>query len=108
MYLLVHVFISLCVYSIALSDPETGEYILNGNFIVSPQRKILRYAGVNIEYSGSNSIVEQINSSIPLNKELVVEVSDRFFFLFFFIIISTRPLFKFFFYQISRFICNNL
>lgn len=77
MYLLVHVFISLCVYSIALSDPETGEYILNGNFIVSPQRKILRYAGVNIEYSGSNSIVEQINSSIPLNKELVVEVSDR-------------------------------
>lgn len=63
-------------FIIALVDSETGQYILNGNFMVSTFRKVLVYAGVTIEYSGSESVTERVNTSrsIQLKKDLIVEV----------------------------------
>ncbi len=64
---------------IALRDVDTGEYILNGDFVMSMFKKTIQYAGMTLEYSGSDSIVERINSSRPLRKDLLVEVSWFFF-----------------------------
>ncbi|XP_054290364.1 A disintegrin and metalloproteinase with thrombospondin motifs 20-like [Macrosteles quadrilineatus] len=59
---------------LALMDGETGEYILNGNSIVSMFRKVILYGGTTLEYSGSDSVVERVNSSRPLSKDLLIEV----------------------------------
>ncbi|KAG8224368.1 hypothetical protein J437_LFUL005249 [Ladona fulva] len=59
---------------LALVNADTGEYLLNGNFIVSMFRKLIIYGGTTIEYSGSDAATERINSSRPLSKDLIVEV----------------------------------
>lgn len=59
---------------LALVDSVTGEYILNGNYVLSTFNKIIVYGGTDIEYSGSDAPVERINSSRPLNKDVTVEV----------------------------------
>ena len=59
---------------IALKDVDTGEYILNGDFVMSMFRKTIQYGGTTLEYSGSDSVVERVNSSLPLRKDLLVEV----------------------------------
>ncbi|XP_050542210.1 A disintegrin and metalloproteinase with thrombospondin motifs 20-like isoform X1 [Daktulosphaira vitifoliae] len=59
---------------LALVDSTTGEYILNGNYVLSMFSKIIVYGGTFIEYSGSDAPVERINSSKPLNKDITVEV----------------------------------
>uniref|UniRef100_A0A1B6E0Y8 Peptidase M12B domain-containing protein n=1 Tax=Clastoptera arizonana TaxID=38151 RepID=A0A1B6E0Y8_9HEMI len=59
---------------LALRDGETGEYVLNGNYIVSPFRKLILYGGITLEYNGADAIVERINSSRPLGKDLIVEI----------------------------------
>ncbi|XP_043232407.1 A disintegrin and metalloproteinase with thrombospondin motifs 9-like isoform X4 [Amphibalanus amphitrite] len=59
---------------LALLDPETREYILNGNFVVSMFKKVMQYGGVLLEYTGSDSVVERINCSKPLEKELELYV----------------------------------
>ena len=51
------------------------EYILNGDFVMTMFRKIILYDGITLEYSGSDTVVERINSSQPLRKDLLVEVS---------------------------------
>ena len=37
-------------------------------------RKTIQYGGITLEYSGSDSVVERVNSSLPLRKDLIVEV----------------------------------
>ena len=37
-------------------------------------RKTIQYGGITLEYSGSDSVVERVNSSKPIKKDLVVEV----------------------------------
>ena len=59
---------------IALRDVDTNQYILNGDFIMSMFRKTIQYGGITLEYSGSDAIVERVNSSLPLRKDLLVEV----------------------------------
>ena len=59
---------------IALKDVDTDQYILNGDFVMSMFRKTIQYGAITLEYSGSDSIVERINSSMPLRKDLAVEV----------------------------------
>ena len=59
----------------ALKDVDTMEYILNGDFVMTMFRKIILYDGITLEYSGSDTVVERINSSQPLRKDLLVEVS---------------------------------
>ncbi|XP_025423198.1 A disintegrin and metalloproteinase with thrombospondin motifs 9-like isoform X2 [Sipha flava] len=59
---------------LVLVDSVTGEYILNGNYVLSMFNKVIEYGGIAIEYSGSDVPVERINSSKPLNKDLIVEL----------------------------------
>ncbi|XP_014241355.1 A disintegrin and metalloproteinase with thrombospondin motifs gon-1 isoform X2 [Cimex lectularius] len=58
---------------LALVDVDTKKYILNGHFVVSHHKRIL-YGGTTIEYSGADSIIERVNASRPLTKDLIVEV----------------------------------
>lgn len=62
---------------LALVDSVTGEYILNGNYVLSTFNKVVVYGGTAIEYSGSDAPVERINSSRPLNKDVTVEVNEK-------------------------------
>ncbi len=59
---------------LALLD-NNEEYILNGHFVVSMFRKTLHYSGSILEYSGSDEVVERINSSSrPIKSDLVLQV----------------------------------
>lgn len=49
-------------------------YLLNGEFVVSMFKKTIQYNGVEIEYTGSDTSIERINSSKPLTKPLYIEV----------------------------------
>lgn len=60
---------------LVLVDSVTGEYVLNGHYVLSMFNKVIEYGGTTIEYSGSDAPVERINSSRPLNKDLIVEVT---------------------------------
>ncbi len=59
---------------IALRDVETGEYLLNGDFVMSMFGKTILYGGTQLQYSGSDAVVERVNASRPLRKDLLVEV----------------------------------
>ena len=59
---------------IALRDVDSREYVLNGDFVMSMFQKTIQYGGMTLEYSGSDTIVERVNSSKPLRKDLMVEV----------------------------------
>lgn len=58
-------------------DPQTGEYLLNGNFVVSMFQKTIQFGGTTIEYTGSDAVVERLNSSKPLKKDVVVQVNSK-------------------------------
>ena len=62
---------------LALMDAQTGEYLLNGNFVVSMFQKTIQFGGTTIEYSGSDAVLERLNSSKPIKRDLVVQV-DKF------------------------------
>ncbi|KAK3601758.1 hypothetical protein CHS0354_016122 [Potamilus streckersoni] len=51
-----------------------GEYLLNGNFVVSMFQKKVPVAGGYLEYTGSDSVVERINSSAIIYEDIVVQV----------------------------------
>ncbi|XP_026471997.1 A disintegrin and metalloproteinase with thrombospondin motifs 9-like [Ctenocephalides felis] len=61
---------------LALMDGHTSEYILNGNDMVNLHRKLFVWGGVTIEYTGSNTTNEKINSSRTrqLKYDLIVQV----------------------------------
>ncbi|GFY61394.1 a disintegrin and metalloproteinase with thrombospondin motifs 20 [Trichonephila inaurata madagascariensis] len=58
---------------IALKDPA-DKYILNGDFMISMFPKTLSFHGTTIDYSGSHSVIEHINCSETLTKDLFVQV----------------------------------
>lgn len=60
-------------------DGHTSEYILNGNDMVNLHRKLFVWGGVTIEYTGSNTTNEKINSSRTrqLKYDLIVQVNNR-------------------------------
>ncbi|ELK36402.1 A disintegrin and metalloproteinase with thrombospondin motifs 20 [Myotis davidii] len=64
----------LCRYRsfTALSDTQ-GNFLLNGNFVVSMAKKEIHVQGAIFEYSGSNSSTERINSTDRLEEELVLQ-----------------------------------
>ncbi|XP_046400011.1 A disintegrin and metalloproteinase with thrombospondin motifs 9-like isoform X2 [Ischnura elegans] len=59
---------------LALVDPGTGKYLLNGNFSISTSVKLLDYGGTAISYNGGDTMVERINITRPLTKDLIVMV----------------------------------
>lgn len=58
----------------ALSDTQ-GNFLLNGNFVVSMAKKEINIQGAVFEYSGSNNSIERINSTDRLEAELVLQVT---------------------------------
>ncbi|CAL4058618.1 unnamed protein product, partial [Meganyctiphanes norvegica] len=59
---------------LALMDLETGEYLLNGHWVVTPFQKLVEFGGTLLEYTGSNIGLERINSTKPVQKKLLVQV----------------------------------
>ncbi|XP_071527887.1 A disintegrin and metalloproteinase with thrombospondin motifs 9 [Panulirus ornatus] len=59
---------------LALVDLESGKYLLNGGSIVTPFPKLVAFGGTLLEYSGSSSVTERINSTKPLQKKLLVQI----------------------------------
>lgn len=47
---------------------------MNGHWIVTPFQKVVEFAGTMLEYTGSNTAIERINSTKPLQKKLLVQV----------------------------------
>ncbi|XP_072124224.1 A disintegrin and metalloproteinase with thrombospondin motifs 20-like isoform X1 [Mobula birostris] len=58
---------------LALSDSQ-GNFILNGNFVVSMFKREVNLQGTTIEYSGSDSDVERINCTGRIEEELILQV----------------------------------
>ena len=55
----------------------SGEYLLNGNFVVSMFRKEMNMKGTLVEYSGSDNVIERINSTDSLQEDMDLLVSGH-------------------------------
>ncbi|XP_051531405.1 A disintegrin and metalloproteinase with thrombospondin motifs 9 [Myxocyprinus asiaticus] len=58
---------------LALSNSR-GEYLLNGDFVVSMFKREIRVGNAVIEYSGSDHVIERINCTDRIEEEIVVQV----------------------------------
>ncbi|XP_058511803.1 A disintegrin and metalloproteinase with thrombospondin motifs 20 isoform X2 [Ochotona princeps] len=58
---------------LALSDVQ-GNFLLNGNFVVTMAKTEINVEGTVFEYSGSNNPTERLNSTDRLGQELVLQV----------------------------------
>lgn len=63
------------VLSAALSNSH-GDFILNGDFVVSMFKREIKVGNAAIEYSGSDNAVERINSTDRIEQEIVLQVAD--------------------------------
>lgn len=59
--------------STALSSSK-GEFLLNGDFVVTMSKREIRVGNAVIEYSGSDNVVERINSTDRIEQELLLQV----------------------------------
>ena len=59
---------------IAVRDGGTGEYLVNGGFILSMFKKSIIYGDIIMDYTGSDVAKERLNSTKPIPKDLIVEV----------------------------------
>ncbi|XP_065566975.1 A disintegrin and metalloproteinase with thrombospondin motifs 9-like isoform X2 [Artemia franciscana] len=57
-----------------LALKDGNNFILNGNFIVSMFQKTVHHGGTTLEYSGSDAVIERLNSTKPIRAPLVVMV----------------------------------
>ncbi|XP_010604869.1 A disintegrin and metalloproteinase with thrombospondin motifs 9 isoform X12 [Fukomys damarensis] len=58
---------------LALSNSK-GEFLLNGDFVVTMSKREIRVGNAMIEYSGSDNVVERINSTDRMDQELLLQV----------------------------------
>ncbi|XP_058144334.1 A disintegrin and metalloproteinase with thrombospondin motifs 9 isoform X15 [Dasypus novemcinctus] len=58
---------------LALSSSK-GEFLLNGDFVVTMSKREIRVGNAVIEYSGSDNVVERINSTDRIEQELLLQV----------------------------------
>ncbi|KAM9311710.1 A disintegrin and metalloproteinase with thrombospondin motifs 20 [Gastrophryne carolinensis] len=58
---------------LALSDTQ-GNFILNGNFVVSRFKREINTRGTVVEYSGSDNAVERINCTERLEEDLILQI----------------------------------
>ncbi|KAH0517467.1 A disintegrin and metalloproteinase with thrombospondin motifs 9 [Microtus ochrogaster] len=58
---------------LALSNSK-GEFLLNGDFVVSMSKREVRVGSAVIEYSGSDNVVERLNSTDRIEEELILQV----------------------------------
>ena len=59
---------------IAVRDVDTGEYLINGGFILSMFKKSIQYGDAILDYTGSDVVTERLNSTKPIRKDLVIEI----------------------------------
>jgi len=62
--------------AVALVDAR-GNYVLNGNFVVSAFHKELHVSGTILEYSGSGTVVERINGTGMIYEDIYVHVCSE-------------------------------
>ncbi|RXN11135.1 A disintegrin and metallo ase with thrombospondin motifs 9 [Labeo rohita] len=58
---------------LALSNSR-GEYLLNGDFVVSMFKREVRVGNAVIEYSGSDHVIERINCTDRIDEEIIIQV----------------------------------
>ncbi|KAJ8361216.1 hypothetical protein SKAU_G00177410 [Synaphobranchus kaupii] len=58
---------------LAISNSR-GEYLLNGEFVVSMFKREIKVGETVIEYSGSDHVIERINCTDRIDEEIVVQV----------------------------------
>ena len=54
---------------------SNGSFILNGGFVVSMFRKLIDVKGAQLEYSGSDTVVERINATKMVLEDIELLVS---------------------------------
>lgn len=52
-----------------------GEFLLNGEFVVSMFKREIKVGNAVIEYSGSDHIIERINCTDRIEEEIIVQVN---------------------------------
>lgn len=60
-----------------------GEFLLNGEFVVSMFKREIKVGSAVIEYSGSDHVIERINCTDRIEEEIIVQVVLVFFYPFF-------------------------
>lgn len=55
-----------------------GEFLLNGEFVVSMFKREIKVGNAIIEYSGSDHVIERINCTDRIEEEIVVQVSRTY------------------------------
>ncbi|XP_060058948.1 A disintegrin and metalloproteinase with thrombospondin motifs 9 isoform X3 [Erinaceus europaeus] len=58
---------------LALASSD-GEFLLNGDFVVTMSKKEIRFGNALVEYSGSDNAVERINCTDRIEKDLLLQV----------------------------------
>ncbi|KAG8577664.1 hypothetical protein GDO81_010252, partial [Engystomops pustulosus] len=58
---------------LALSDGQ-GNFVLNGNFVVSRFKREINARGAVLEYSGSDHVIERINCTDRLEEDLILQI----------------------------------
>ncbi|GAB1291091.1 A disintegrin-like and metallopeptidase (reprolysin type) with thrombospondin type 1 motif, 9 [Apodemus speciosus] len=61
---------------LALSNSK-GEFLLNGDFVVSMSKREVRVGSAVIEYSGSDNVVERLNCTDRIEEELLLQGERR-------------------------------
>lgn len=62
---------------VAVSNSR-GEFLLNGEFVVSMFKREIKVGNAIIEYSGSDHVVERINCTDRIEEEIIVQVNDPY------------------------------
>lgn len=58
---------------LALMD-ESGDYILNGGNVLTMYHNIISINGTKLEYTGINAVVERLNATKPLKRDLIIQI----------------------------------
>lgn len=64
----------LVFYTYAALSNSQGDFILNGDFVVSMFKREIKVGNAVIEYSGSDNTIERINSTDRIEQEITLQV----------------------------------
>lgn len=62
------------LFSLTALSNSKGEFLLNGDFVVSMSKREVRVGSAVIEYSGSDNVVERLNCTDRIEEELLLQV----------------------------------
>jgi hypothetical protein len=55
-----------------------GDFLLNGEFVVSMFKREIKVGNAVIEYSGSDHVIERINCTDRIEEEIIVQVTTPY------------------------------